>query len=265
MTIMNKSMEFIDEIIGQVQKIEYGNDSQLDLVVKRTEMMIRKLFGDNSHYIKLLKSISFSPIMFSLGGSDEVFVTSFNSGKKNLTNLLNVIKEDISLEITMNENFKRTGVKNSLTNSNIFIVHGQNEEMKLAVARTIEKLGLIPIILHEQPNKGRTIIEKITENSNVLYAIVLLSPDDIAYLKSESSKNAKYRARQNVIFELGYFLGKLGREKVLALYQVVNNFEILSDYSGVLFVPYDENGKWQFELIKELKAIGVDVDANKIL
>jgi predicted nucleotide-binding protein len=261
---MDKRIELIEEIIWEAKKVEYGND-QLDIVVKRAEMLVRKLFGDNSHYIKSLKSISYSPIMFSLGTSDSVFINSFNHGKQELLNLLNVIKEDISLDITMNKNERLTNENKSVTNSNIFIVHGQNEEMKQSAARTIEKLGLKPIILHDQPSKGRTIIEKFTENSDVLYAIILLSPDDIAYLKSDSAENAKFRARQNVIFELGYFLGKLGREKVLALYQVIDNFEIPSDYSGVLFVPYDENGRWKFELIKELKAIGIDVDANKIL
>ena len=103
------------------------------------------------------------------------------------------------------------------------------------------------------------------KRQEVLYAIVLLSADDIAYLKSDPPENAKFRARQNVIFELGYFIGRLGRERVLALHQVIDDFEIPSDYSGVLFVPYDESGKWKFELVKELKAIGVNVDANKII
>ena len=152
-----------------------------------------------------------------------------------------------------------------MCNTNVFIVHGHNEEMKQSVARTIDKLDLNPIILHEQANKGKTIIEKFTDNSDVLYAIVLLSADDIAYLKTDSLDNGKFRARQNVIFELGYFIGKIGRERVLALHQIIDDFEIPSDYSGVIFVPYDDNGKWKFELVKELKAIGVNVDANKII
>ena len=260
---MNRKIELIEEIITQAQKLAYG-DKTLDLVVKRTDMMIRKLFGDSSHYIKTLNSIRYTPFMYSLDSSNSIFINSFNHGKQELLNLLNVIKEDVSLEMTMNPKPSSKNAGRSI-NSNIFIVHGQNDEMKLSVARTIEKLGLNPIILHEQPNKGRTIIEKFTENSDVLYAIVILSADDIAYLKSDSPDKAMFRARQNVIFELGYFIGKLGREKVLALHQVIENFEIPSDYSGVIFVPYDFKGSWKFELAKELKAIGVDIDANKIL
>jgi predicted nucleotide-binding protein len=261
---MKNRIELIEEIIEQAKKLAYG-DNNLDLVVKRTEMMIRKLFGDNSHYINTLKLIRYHPMMYTLDSPDSVFRRSFNSGKLELLNLLDVIKEDVSLDITLNPNTTILDKDMNPLNSNVFIVHGHNEEMKLSVALTIKKLGLNPIILHEQPNKGRTIIEKFTENSDVLYAIVILSADDIAYLSTDSPKKAKFRARQNVIFELGFFIGKLGREKVLALHQVVEKFEIPSDYTGVIFVPFDDKGTWKFELTKELKAIGIDVDANKIL
>jgi len=261
---MNNSIELIEEIINQAQGIEYRN-GQLDIVKKRAEMMIRKLFGDKSHYIKSLNSIHYSPMIWSTGTSDSVFISSFNRGKQELLNLLNVIKEDVSLDLKINKEIKSSKKTEISDNTNVFIVHGHNEEMKQAVARTVEKLDLHPIILHEQANKGKTIIEKFTDNSDVLYAIVLLSADDIAYLKTDYPDNAKFRARQNVIFELGYFIGKLGRERVLALHQIIDDFEIPSDYSGVIFVPYDENGKWKFELVKELKAIGVYVDANKII
>ncbi|WP_052735114.1 TIR domain-containing protein [Methanosarcina mazei] len=97
----------------------------------------------------------------------------------------------------------------------IFVVHGHDEEMKQAVARTLEKLDLKPIILHEQVNLGKTIIEKFESCSeNVSFAIVLLSPDDIGYNKDQSPGSAMFRARQNVILELGYFMGKLGRKNV---------------------------------------------------
>lgn len=261
---MNNGIELIEEIINQAQGIEYRN-GQLDIVKKRAEMMIRKLFGDNSHYIKSLNSIHYSPMIWSSGTSDSVFISSFNRGKQELLNLLNVIKEDVSLDLKLNKETKSSKKTEIRDNTNVFIVHGHNEEMKQSVARTIDKLDLTPIILHEQANKGKTIIEKFTDNSDVLYAIVLLSADDIAYLKTDSPDNGKFRARQNVIFELGYFIGKLGRERVLALHQIIDDFEIPSDYSGVIFVPYDDNGKWKFELVKELKAIGVNVDANKII
>lgn len=151
-------------------------------------------------------------------------------------------------------------------NNQIFVVHGHDEEMKQSVARIIEKLGLKPIILHEQPHQGRTIIEKFTEYADgVSFAVVLLSPDDKGYKKDRSSEAAKFRARQNVILELGFFLGKLGRNNVVALFKNESNFELPSDYDGVLYTPFDNSGRWQFDLVRELKSAGYDVDANKLV
>lgn len=142
---------------------------------------------------------------------------------------------------------------------------GLSQLTSLAVVLPIEQLDLDAIILHEQPNKRRTIIEKFTDYSDVSSAVVLLSPDDIAYPKEGSSSEAKLRARQNVVFELGFFIGKLGRESVFILHREGENFEMPSDHSGVLFIPYNESGKWKFDLIKEFKACGYEVDANKMV
>ncbi|MDQ3907196.1 MAG: nucleotide-binding protein [Acidobacteriota bacterium] len=145
-------------------------------------------------------------------------------------------------------------------NKNIFLVHGHDEGAKQSIARFIERLGLYPIILHEQPNMGRTIIEKFEHHSDVGYAVIVLTPDDIGAARSEPD-NIKSRARQNVIFELGYFIGKLGRGRVCALYK--EEVEIPSDFMGVLYIPLDKNGAWQFSLAREMKQCGLEVDLNK--
>lgn len=145
----------------------------------------------------------------------------------------------------------------------IFLVHGRDKGVKETVARFLEKLELKPIILHEQPNKGRTIIEKFTDYSDVGFAVVLLTPDDIGSIVGTQYEELSPRARQNVILELGYFLGKIGRERVCALYQ--KGVEIPSDYSGVVFIELDEGGSWQMALAKEIKAASIDVDMNKAI
>lgn len=147
-----------------------------------------------------------------------------------------------------------------LTNE-IFIVHGRDEGVKQAVARFLEKLELRPIILSEQPNGGKTVIEKFEANADVGFAVVLLTPDDIGSL-DESGAEQKHRARQNVIFELGYFVGKLGRSRVCALYD--QTVELPSDIVGVAYVALDGAGAWKFELAKELKAAGYNFDGNKL-
>lgn len=151
----------------------------------------------------------------------------------------------------------------SSPSNRIFIVHGHNETVKQTVARIVERLGLEPVILHEQPNKGKTIIEKFFNYSDVNFAIVLLTADDVGAKNSGANVVLKTRARQNVILELGYFIGKLGRSKVCAIYE--DGVEIPSDYQGVLFVKLDDGGNWKFALAKELKAAGFDVDMNKII
>jgi predicted nucleotide-binding protein len=144
----------------------------------------------------------------------------------------------------------------------VFIVHGHNDSLKLAAARLVERLELEPIILHEQPNKGRTIIEKFLDHSDVAFALILLTADDKGGLASMPSEKYSPRARQNVILELGYFLGRLGRNRVAAIYQ--EGVEIPSDYSGVLFIPVDASGIWQLHAAKEMKAAGLKIDLNKI-
>lgn len=145
--------------------------------------------------------------------------------------------------------------------NNIFIVHGRNDSIKNDMARFIEKLGLSATILHEQPNLGATIIEKL-ENSaiNVAYAIVLYTADDTGALVGE--KDMKSRARQNVLFEHGYFMSKLGRNKVCAV--VEENVDIPSDLHGILFIHYDKGGAWKYKIAKEMKAIGINIDVNRL-
>lgn len=147
------------------------------------------------------------------------------------------------------------------SNNNIFIVHGHNVAVQQSVARTLEKLGLNPIILSEQPNAGNTIIEKFEANTDVGFAVILLNDDDEG--KSKTDIDLKSRARQNVILELGYFIGRLGRKRVLPLYS--EGVELPSDIHGLLFIPIDKADTWKFALVRELKEAGYNVDANSIL
>jgi len=146
--------------------------------------------------------------------------------------------------------------------NDVFIVHGRDAEVKETVARFIERLGLKAIILHEIPNIGRTIIEKFEDHSNVGFAVVLLTPDDLGTSK-DKREELKPRTRQNVIFELGYFIGKLGRKRVCVLYK--ENVEIPSDYEGILYVEMDKGGGWKQKLAREMKEVGLKIDLAKLL
>lgn len=145
-----------------------------------------------------------------------------------------------------------------VSKNKIFIVHGHAKEINLEVARTIEKLGLEAIILHEQPNSGKTIIEKFEGyTKSIDFAVILLTADD----KIEGEDF--FRARQNVIFEMGFFMGALGRNHVMCMLQ--ENVQKPGDIDGVVYTLLDKSGIWKYSLVKELKACGYDVDANKVI
>lgn len=151
-------------------------------------------------------------------------------------------------------------------NNKIFLVHGQDEEAKAVVARFIQSCGLDPIILHDQANGGRTIIEKFEREADVGFAIILLTPDDVGGPHNGvelASDELRLRARQNVILELGYFTGRLGRERVAAIKK--GDIELPSDVSGVVWTSMDAPGAWKMSIARELKAAGYDFDLGKAL
>ncbi|CAG1015835.1 hypothetical protein ANAEL_05375 [Anaerolineales bacterium] len=149
----------------------------------------------------------------------------------------------------------------------VFVVHGHDDLAKKEVEVLLLKLGLEPVILHDQPNNGKTIIEKFEVNADqCAYAVVLLTPDDIATSRKDM-KSYHFRARQNVIYELGFFSGKLGRNKVCALSKndPTGNIELPSDFLGVVYVSMDENGSWRIQLAKEMKSAGLSINLESLL
>jgi hypothetical protein len=149
-----------------------------------------------------------------------------------------------------------------LLGGNVLLIHGRDEATKESLLDFFETLGLHPLVLHEQPDGGKSIIEKFGESPNIHFAIILITPDDIAAPRHKP-KERQARASQNVIFELGYFVGKLGRGRVCALYK--EGVEIPSDYSGTVYLPMDSRGGWRLLLAKEMKQAGMEIDLNKAI
>ena len=146
--------------------------------------------------------------------------------------------------------------------SKVFIVHGHDDAAKEAVARFVEKIGFEAIILHEQASSGNTIIEKIEEYTNVGFGIVLYTPCDVGALQGQEKDDLKPRARQNVVFEHGYLIGKIGRENVCAL--VKGNIETPNDISGVVYIKMEGEKEWKYKVADEMKESGYNVDLTKI-
>lgn len=142
----------------------------------------------------------------------------------------------------------------------VFIVHGRHDGAKHEVARFLEQIGIEPIILHERPNGGRTLIAKFQEESaGIPFAVVLMTPDDMGGLVGEAQKA---RARQNVIFELGFFIGKLDASKVCAL--VFGEIEKPSDFDAIVYIQYGPSTAWKTELARELRQAKIRFDPNRV-
>jgi predicted nucleotide-binding protein len=142
----------------------------------------------------------------------------------------------------------------------VFMVHGQDEEKKEAVIRLLTKLDLEPIILHEQPGQGMALIEKFEHYADVNFAIIILTGDDYGYPKG-NPEESKPRPRQNVVFELGFLMGRFERNCVCALHE--EELELPSEYQGAVFIPYDAGGLWKLLMARAMKMANVPIDLNK--
>lgn len=169
--------------------------------------------------------------------------------------LLPFLAEGLNDIINANPDFEESPKK--VAGNTVFIIHGHDGHLKTEVQLLLHRAGVNNIVLHEQADKGRNIIEKLIEETNSAnYAIALLSPDDIL---ADGAKGA----RQNVILEIGYFLGKLGKSRVRLLKK--GDVEIPSDLSGILYENYDESGSWKIKICKELQAVGIFVDLEAVV
>ena len=108
----------------------------------------------------------------------------------------------------------------------------------------------------EEPSQGRKIVERFADYADVGFAVVLLSPDDFVYAKEESPTKRKLRPRQDVVFELGFLLGRFGEGKVLVFFRECVNFEGLTDFEGLKVTAFDDRDSWKLALIRELTNCG---------
>jgi len=226
--------------------------------------LLRQMFTNSDPAVEY----SSGPGIFFLGGADPSLgekIRNFHSDVDKKLHRIDSISERlelIPLSEEIQERLDMRPIEAEISNRRVFIVHGHDESARETVARFLEKLHIEVIILHEQVNLGMTIIEKLEKYSDVGFAVILLTPDDEGR-KAAEGEVLEPRARQNVILELGYFVGKLGRNRVVALHS--GSLELPSDYLGVVFVSLDPGGGWRLGLAKELKHVGFPIDMNDAL
>ena len=192
-----------------------------------------------------------SDLMYFKNGNYDLYVDRFNE------QFLEYFKLTLDEIIKANPEIEsNNATKDKVGGNTVFIIHGHDNELKMEVQLLLERAAVNYKVLHEQADKGRTIIDKlIEESSSSNYAIALLSPDD-------KLEDGSARARQNVILEIGYFMGKLGKERVRILRK--GESEIPSDLQGILYDNHDKSGAWKMRLCKELMAVGIFVDIESV-
>ena len=184
------------------------------------------------------------------------FERALGSLKMALDLLLSATKDDAYGELR--QTTSRSAIP-TLSNR-VFVVHGHDSVLKTDVERFLHQIGLDPVVLHRQPDQGQTLIEKFEQHSDVGYAIILLTPDEFAYTADKKTLPAEQRAtesraRPNVIFEFGYFVGRLGRKRVCCLHK--GDVVLPSDLHGLLYKKVDDSLDSQaYGLIRELKSAG---------
>lgn len=225
-----------------------------------TKNVLEKAFGtesENMNSVMYAGRLGAVPLYADQDWWEEQRFKQLTAQRARMESLIEVLEMESSLK-----------PNNSLPNSpsehtnKVFLVHGHDENILHQAARLLEKLGMEVIVLREQPNQGNTIIEKFEAYSDVGFAVILLTGDDQGGTRGCSLEALRPRARQNVIFELGYFIGRLGRNRVCALYS--EGVEVPSDYSGVVYTKIDAGSAWRFEVAKELRAAGYTIDLNLI-
>lgn len=258
MTDYEKLKSIIDETDTLINMNVRASDPAFQAWKTKAERFLIRNYGEkNLEHNKFLKT-RFSPVIWSGSDPDDENKNAIKiccDGLRSCKAIFSTYLDDFADESEADLCGAHT--TNSADMNKIFIVHGHDGELKQSVARIIEKQGIDAVILSEQANKGRTIIEKFEDYSDVSGAICLFTADDFGRAKKDSSDNT--RARQNVVLETGYFMGKLGRDHVVILAD--DGIEMPSDLSGVV---YTSTESWKFDLLKELKAMGYTVDFNKL-
>ena len=262
-----KAMERLRKVRREIPELKrIRRDSHVFEKWRRNaEVAIANAFEKESSHVADFKEINYSLSIFASGAPDSEFQAAYVRGLNSAASMLESMVEEIEEYWEEDEQSPRvsgSGVRPPESTNKIFVIHGHDESARETVARFLGKVGLEPVILHEQPNKGRTIIEKFEEYADVRFAVVLLTPDDEGAAKAPDT-DLRPRARQNVVFEFGYFIGRLGRERVCALAK--GDIERPSDSDGILYVPLDGNDGWKMRLLRELKAADFDIDANQAL
>jgi predicted nucleotide-binding protein len=278
---MERGAERLGRLIGDIEAFDPNTITkrfgpEVKALEARIKGVLESVFGHDTvlyrRYARAVR-IDVGPVRARMGGRggsiwhDELSEAKqyVNDGKAQAVSLLREAVAWLTDEMQAAGATARSPVsqETAAPSRKVFVVHGHDGAAKHEVARFVGTLGLEAIVLHEQANEGRTIIEKIEAyGDEVGFAIILLTPDDEGAKRGDAPRP---RPRQNVVMELGYFIGKLGRKSVCAL-KAGDEMDLPSDILGVVWERFEPDGQgWKLSLARELKASGYDIDWNKVM
>ncbi|MBM7830873.1 putative nucleotide-binding protein [Agromyces cerinus] len=254
---LTRKLELLDQ---QISDANGGYPEDFDKWLKRTDVVVRQIFGDDSPMYRSFTAIAFGPSIWFDGMDTSGYQPA---GVTETVALLEAAKLEVEISEEASER-PIPAADQSEASDRVFIVHGQDDARKFELSSFLQNLtGAQPVILHQQANKGQVLIEKFESSAaSVGFAVVLLTGDDVGRPKSLDPEDDQSRARQNVVFEMGFFFGLLGRTRVAVLYD--DGVELPSDINGIVYIPIDPAGGWKSKLAVELDGVDISVDWSAI-
>jgi predicted nucleotide-binding protein len=265
---MRNVISRIERVIRELQDfdpttVRDRSDPRIGSLEASIKHVLTQAFSDESErrLYEAAASLDRAGISYAAKTPLEEVVQGLIQGKEQAIALLNRAIEALEDKITDLGISQEPAVSPAEFSKDVFIVHGHDDPAKMEVAHLIERAGLNAVILHEKPNAGRTIIEKFEKHGGSAgFAVVLLTPDDVG---GPNRGDLRPRARQNVIGEMFWFAGKLGRGRICALKK--GDLEIPTDFAGIVYTDMDDRGTWKAKLLQELETAGYEVDWSKAL
>lgn len=261
----SKAIERLSALRDAIEGLRIANAESPGFLKWREDLWgaFKHTFGRGSDEMQSILSIDFGPNWtMSPDENTRTFHQGLDESYAQIASLVEQVELYCADDVASRQNYGSAETDGTTESNQVFVVHGRDQGALAEVKLALIQLGLEPVILQELPDQGRTIIEKFEDYAQVGFAVILCTPDDDGRLAVDDSAPHP-RARQNVVFEWGFFIGKLGRHRVRAL--IKGKVEIPSDYDGVLYVEMDDGGAWKMKLVRELRAAEYAVDANKLV
>lgn len=254
-----RAVELLDQ---QIADAGNGNPANFDDWLNKTEVVVRSVFGEGSPIHRKLDEVRYSPSIWTEGTD---FAPYRRAGVLEAVTVLEAGKFELEIASDAGESESPANARiQEAPSTRIFIVHGQDDARKFELASLLQSItGEQPVILHQQANGGKVLIEKLEEHGGGAgFAVVLLTGDDVGRAKQLDPSDDHARARQNVVFEMGFFFGLIGRERVAVLYEP--SVELPSDINGLVYTELDAAGGWKPKLASELDRAGIPVNWAKL-